>query len=87
MKKIFIYAGACVNKDFVHSGSTGPISRASTRAMLRQLPTPKLVIDLIHSFFLVVHLFDTYKSKTRPCENFYKRFPEFIERRIMDVIM
>ena len=34
MKKIFIYAGACVNKDFVHSGSTGVISRASTRAML-----------------------------------------------------
>ena len=34
MKKIFIYAWACVNKEFVHSGSIGLISRASTHAIL-----------------------------------------------------
>ena len=27
-----------------------------------------------------------YKSKTKPFHNFYKLFPEFIERRIIDVI-
>ena len=34
------------------------------------------------------HLFHLYKSKTTHFHNFYERFPaEFIERKIMDVIM
>ena len=34
-----------------------------------------------------LHLFDLYKSKTTHFHNFYKRFPEFIEGRIVDVKM
>ena len=34
-----------------------------------------------------LHLFDPYKSKTTHFHNFYKRFPEFIEGRIVDVKM
>ena len=35
MKKIFIYARACVNKDFVHSGSIDPLT--DTAAILNLL--------------------------------------------------
>ena len=42
--------------------------------------------DRPHIRFLL-HLFDPYKSETTRFKNFYKRFPEFIERRIMDVMM
>ena len=34
-----------------------------------------------------LHLFYPYKRKTTRFHYFYERFPEFIERRIMDVIM
>ena len=39
-----------------------------------------------HICFLL-HLFDPYKSKMTRFHNFYECFPEFIERRIMDVII
>ena len=42
--------------------------------------------DRPHLRFLV-HLFDPYKSKTTRFHNFYKSFPQFIERRVIDVIM
>ena len=48
-------------------------------------PTAELLIDLIYVFLL--HLFDPYNSKTTRFHNFYERFPEFFERRIMDVTM
>ena len=43
-------------------------------------------LDRPHIRFLP-HLFYPYKIKTTRFYNFYERFPEFIERRIMDVIM
>jgi len=51
----------------------------------RPYPTPEMLIDLIFVFW--VHLFDSYKSKTRRFHNFQERFPKFIEKRKMDVIM
>ena len=48
-------------------------------------PTPELLIDLIYVFCYI--FFYPYESKTTRFHNFYERFPEFIERRIMDVIM
>ena len=49
-----------------------------------QFPNPKLQIDLIYVFW---YIFLMYKSKTTRFHNFYKSFPRFIERRIIDVIM
>ena len=46
------------------------------------IPQPRAP-DGPHIRFLL-HLFDPYKSKTTRFHNFYERFPEFIERRIMD---
>ena len=43
------------------------------------------VPDQPHTFFAAV--FDLYKSKMTCFHSFYERYPEFIERRIMDVIM
>ena len=48
-------------------------------------PTPELLIDLIYVFCYI--FFYPYESKTTRFHNFYERFPESIERRIMDVIM
>ena len=50
----------------------------------RQFPNP--APDRPHLRFLV-HLFDPYKSKTTRFHNFYKSFPQFIERGIIDIIM
>ena len=51
----------------------------------RQFPTFELQIDLMYVSW--VHRFDPHKSKTRRFHNFYQRFLEFFERRIIDVIM
>ena len=49
------------------------------------IPHPRAP-DRPHIRFLL-HLFYPCKSKTTRFQIFYERFPEFIERRIMDVIM
>ena len=49
------------------------------------IPHPR-ALDRPH-IRVLLHLFYPYKSKTTRFYNFYERFPEFIERRIMDVIM
>ena len=49
------------------------------------IPHPRAP-DRPHIRFLL-HLFYPCKSKTTRFQIFYERFPEFIERRIMDIIM
>ena len=52
-------------------------------------PTPGTILhpqapDRPHIQFFQ-HLFHPYKSKTTHFHNFYERFPEFIERRIVQL--
>ena len=49
------------------------------------IPHPR-ALDRPYIRFLL-HLFYPCKSKTTRFHNFYERFPEFIERRIMDVLL
>ena len=52
---------------------------------LRQFPTLELLIDLTYVFATVTSFLSIQNKTTRSVHNFYERFPEFIERRIMKV--
>ena len=59
-----------------------PNPRASRK---RKFPSPELQIDVIYVFW--VHLLDPYKAKRDVFTTFIKRFPDFFERGIIDVIV